>query len=163
MFCGGMTGYIYIYIFFDSISHYRRKAANPYGLRGTLSSSMLGASKIKAMLTGGICGQRLSTGGHFINPAVQPGCQLTHTGNQREWLVYPTVCTILIRGNFRLVTWVSSGGSVYGTKEVWENSSINPHNFQHLNQYFMKPGNLEMSVSRMLHFIQNTGLLSAWT
>jgi hypothetical protein len=39
--------------------------------------------------------------------------------------------------------------------------SILPQNVQHLDQHFMKPGNPEMSVSRMLHFVQNAGLLNA--
>jgi hypothetical protein len=105
----------------------------------------------------------MSTGGHFTNPAVQPGCRETHRGNQWEWLLYPGVCATLIRGKFPISASEFLQEALSMEQERCDRTqlSILPQNVQHLDQHYMKQGNLEMSVSRMLHFVQNSGLLNA--
>jgi len=49
--------------------------------------------------SGGICGQVLSTEGHFISTVELLGCRSSYRGSQ-EWLLYTVVCTILISRKF---------------------------------------------------------------
>jgi hypothetical protein len=95
--------------------------------------------------TGGVCGKLLSAEGHFITPAVLPGCRRSHKGTQWEWLLYTGVCAILISAKFpNTVSQLLQ--EALSMKQQWcgkTQISNYPQMVQHLDQYLMKPGQLD--------------------
>ena len=112
---------------------------------------------------GGCCGQMLSTGGHFITLAVQPGCRSLierFEGNDSYTQGYSLSS---LAENPQLLSQ-----SFFRSFSVWNNNGVIELNYQSTHKMFstwinnfLKPGYLQISISRMLYFVQSAVLLNA--
>ena len=66
-----------------------------------------------------VYGQLLSAEGHFITPALLPGCRQSHRGSRWECLLQTGVCPFLITGKLPERLTAPLGGFEYGTTVVW--------------------------------------------
>jgi hypothetical protein len=131
----------------DSTSWDIRKDAKPHGLGGTTLAKvdLANYTHTNRRNAGGVYGQGPSTEGHFITPAVLPGCTRSHRGTGWECMLYTGVCAILISGKFP-ITVLQVLQEVLCMEQQWcdrNQPSIHPQKVQHQDQHFVKAGNLD--------------------
>ena len=80
---------------------------------------------------GGGCGQRLFTGGHFITPAVQPGCRRLIAGLKGNGSYTPGYSLSSLEKNSQLLSQSFLRGL-----SVWNNNGVIELNYQSTHKMF---------------------------